>query len=196
MPCLRRCVRYSSKSGHPSKSPFTFSAATLTTYTSASLTKGHETIYNAIYAMPRGELRKDLIALMRRAQAKQMPRSRGEERRGKIVDMLGVHCRPPEARSRLFPGHWESDLIKGKGNASAVGSLVERSSRLLMLVLLPGPKPGSAAAVLEAFTQKLRSIALPTRQSLTHDQGGEMARHKELVTNANIVVYFCDPHSS
>ena len=81
-------------------------------------------------------------------------------------------------------------------NASAVGSLVERSSRLLMLVLLPGPKPGSAAAVLEAFTQKLRSIALPTRQSLTHDQGGEMARHKELVTNSNIAVYFCDPHSS
>jgi len=155
----------------------------------------HETIYNAIYAMPRGELRKDLIALMRRAQAKRMPRSRGVERRGKIADMVSVHCRPPEASSRLFPGHWESDLIKGKGNASAVGSLVERSSRLLILVHLPGPKPGSAATVLEAFTQKLRSIALPMRQSLTHDQGGEMARHKELAANANIAVYFCDPHS-
>ena len=155
----------------------------------------HETIYNAIYAMPRGELRKDLIALMRRAQAKRMPRSRGEERRGKITDMVSVHCRPPETRDRLFPGHWESDLIKGKGNASAVGSLVERSSRLLILVHLPGPKPGSAATVLQAFTDKLRSIALPMRQSLTHDQGGEMARHKELATNANIAVYFCDPHS-
>ena len=155
----------------------------------------HETIYNAIYAMPRGELRRELIALMRRAQAKRMPRSRGVERRGKIADMVSVHCRPPESGSRLFPGHWESDLIKGKGNASAVGSLVERSSRLLILVHLPGPKPGSAATVLEAFTQKLRSIAQPMRQSLTHDQGGEMARHKELAANANIAVYFCDPHS-
>ena len=155
----------------------------------------HETIYNAIYAMPRGELRKDLIALMRRAQAKRMPRSRGVERRGKIADMLSVHCRPPEANSRLFPGHWESDLIKGKGNASAVGSLVERSSRLLILVQLPGPKPGSAQTVLAAFTEKLRSIAKPMRQSLTHDQGSEMARHKELAANSNIAVYFCDPHS-
>ena len=155
----------------------------------------HETIYNAIYAMPRGELRKDLIALMRRAQAKRMPRSRGVERRGKIADRVSVHFRPPEAHDRLFPGHWESDLIKGKGNASAVGSLVERSSRLLILVHLPGPKPGSAATVLQAFTDKLRSIAQPMRQSLTHDQGSEMARHKELAANASIKVYFCDPHS-
>ena len=155
----------------------------------------HETIYNAIYAMPRGELRRDLIALMRRAQAKRMPRSRGEERRGKIVDMTSLHLRPPEVNDRLFPGHWESDLIKGKGNASAVGSLVERSSRLLILVHLPGPKPGSAATVLQAFTDKLRSIAAPMRQSLTHDQGGEMARHKELAANSSIAVYFCDPHS-
>ena len=145
--------------------------------------------------MPKGELRKDLIALMRRAQAKRMPRSQGQERRGKIADMVSVHCRPPEASSRLFAGHWESDLIKGKGNASAVGSLVERSSRLLILVHLPGPKPGSAATVLEAFNEKLRSIALPMRQSLTHDQGSEMARHKELAASSNIAVYFCDPHS-
>ena len=155
----------------------------------------HETIYNAIYAMPKGELRRDLIALMRRAQAKRMPRSRGEERRGKIADMTSVHVRPPEVDDRLFPGHWESDLIKGKGNASAVGSLVERSSRLLILVRLAGPKPGSAATVLQAFTDKLRSIAAPMRQSITHDQGGEMARHKELAANASIKVYFCDPHS-
>ena len=155
----------------------------------------HETIYNAIYAMPRGELRRDLIALMRRAQAKRMPRSRGQERRGKIVDMTSLNMRPPEVQDRLFPGHWESDLIKGKGNASAVGSLVERSSRLLILVHLPGPKPGSAATVLQAFTDKLRSIAAPMRQSLTHDQGGEMARHKELAANCSIAVYFCDPHS-
>ena len=155
----------------------------------------HETIYNAIYAMPKGELRKELIALMRRAQAKRMPRSRGEERRGKIVDMVSIHVRPPEVNDRLFPGHWEADLIKGKANASAVGTLVERSTRLLILVALPGPKPASAATVLQAFTDKLRSIAGLMRQSMTYDQGSEMARHKELAANASIAVYFCDPHS-
>ena len=155
----------------------------------------HETIYNAIYAMPKGELRKELIALMRRAQAKRMPRSRGEERRGKIVDMVSIHVRPPEVNDRLFPGHWEADLIKGKANASAVGTLVERSTRLLILVALPGPKPASAATVLQAFTDKLRSIAGLMRQSMTYDQGSEMARHKELAANASIAVYFCDPYS-
>ena len=155
----------------------------------------HETIYNAIYAMPKGELRKELIALMRRAQATRMPRSRGEERRGKIVDMVSIHVRPPEVQGRLFPGHWEADLIKGKANASAVGTLVERSTRLLILVALPGPKPASAATVLQAFTDKLRSVAKPMRQSMTYDQGSEMARHKELAANVDIAVYFCDPHS-
>ena len=155
----------------------------------------HETIYNAIYAMPRGELRKELIATMRRAQAKRMPRSRGQERRGKIADMVSIHVRPPEVNDRVFPGNWEADLIKGKANASAVGTLIERTSRLLLIVHLPGPKPASAATVLQAFTDKLRSIAQPMRQSLTYDQGSEMVRHKELAANLNIAVYFCDPHS-
>jgi transposase, IS30 family len=155
----------------------------------------HETIYNAIYAMPKGELRKELIALMRRAQAKRTPRSRGQERGGKIVDMVSIHVRAPEVNDRLFPGHWEADLIKGKANASAMGTLVERSTRLLILVALPGPKPVSAATVLQAFTDKLRSIAGPMRQSMTYDQSSEMARHKELSANSNIAVYFCDPHS-
>ena len=76
-----------------------------------------------------------------------------------------------------------------------MGTLVERTSRLLLMVYLPGPKPASAATVLQAFTDKLRSIAQPMRQSLTYDQGSEMARHKELAANLNIKVYFCDPHS-
>ncbi|MCX7279294.1 MAG: IS30 family transposase [Burkholderiales bacterium] len=155
----------------------------------------HETIYNAIYAQPRGELRKDLIACLRYARSKRMPRTRGTDRRARIADMISIHMRPPEVNDRLFPGHWEGDLIKGRANASAVGTLVERSSRLLILVHLPHPKPASAANVLQAFTDKLRSIALPMRQSMTYDQGSEMARHKELSANANIAVYFCDPHS-
>jgi len=155
----------------------------------------HETIYNAIYAQPKGELRRELIACLRHARSKRMPRTRGVDRRGQIADMLSIHVRPPEVADRLFPGHWEGDLIKGPANASAVGTLVERSSRLLILVRLPHPKPATAAHVLAAFTDKLRLIAQPMRHSLTYDQGREMMRHKELAAAASIAVYFCDPHS-
>ena len=152
----------------------------------------HETIYNCIYAMPKGELRKDLIASLRRAKSKRMPRSRGEDRRGQMPDLLSIHVRPPEVNDRAFPGHWEGDLIKGAANRSAVGVLVERSSRLVMLIKLAD---ATAAAALEGFTTKLRSIAEPMRQTLTYDQGKEMARHAELTANTGVMVFFCDPHS-
>jgi transposase, IS30 family len=155
-------------------------------------TLSHETIYNCIYAMPRGELRKDLIACLRRAQGKRMPRSRGQDRRGQLPDALSIHVRPPEANDRAFPGHWEGDLIKGAGNRSAVGVLVERSSRLVMLAKMAD---ATAASALEGFTAKLRSIAKPMRQTLTYDQGKEMARHAQLTLDTGIQVYFCDPHS-
>ena len=155
----------------------------------------HETIYNVIYAMPRGELRRELIACLRMARAKRWPRSRGQDRRGQITDLLSIHVRPPEVADRLFPGHWEGDLIKGAANASAVGTLVERSTRLLMLVKLPHPNPASAAHVLQAFTDKLNSIAQPMRLSLTYDRGKEMAYHGQLTANTGVAVYFCDPHS-
>ena len=132
-------------------------------------------IYNCIYAMPVGELRKELIATLRQARNKRMPRSKGKDRRGQIPDMLSIHVRPPEIEERQFPGHWEGDLIKGEGNASAVGTLVERTSRLVMLVKLPEVKPASAANVLQGFTDKLLSIAQPLRLSMTYDQGREMA---------------------
>ena len=112
----------------------------------------HETIYNVIYAQPRGELRCDLIACLRMARAKRWPRSRGQDRRGQMADLLSIHVRPPEIEDRQFPGHWEGDLIKGAANASAVGTLVERSTRLLILVKLPHPHPATAAHVLHAFT--------------------------------------------
>lgn len=155
----------------------------------------HETIYNCIYAQPVGELRRELIACLRQARNKRVPRSKGQDRRGQIPDMLSIHVRPPEIEDRQFPGHWEGDLIKGEGNASAVGTLVERTSRLLILVKLPHPKPASAANVLQAFTEKLNGIAQPMRQSLTYDQGREMALHKRLTENTGVAVYFCDPHS-
>lgn len=155
----------------------------------------HETIYNCIYAQPVGELRKELIACLRHAHNKRVPRSKGKDRRGQIPEMLSIHMRPPEVEDRQFPGHWEGDLIKGEGNASAVGTLVERTSRLLILVKLPHPKPASAANVLQAFTDKLNGIAQPMRLSLTYDQGREMAMHKKLTAQTGMAVYFCDPHS-
>ena len=155
----------------------------------------HETIYNCIYAMPVGELRKELIATLRHAHNKRLPRSKGKDRRSQIPDMLSIHVRPPEIEERQFPGHWEGDLIKGEGNTSAVGTLVERTSRLVMLVKLPEFKPASATNVLQAFTDKLLGIAQPMRLSMTYDQGREMSMHKKLSEQTGIAVYFCDPHS-
>lgn len=155
----------------------------------------HETIYNCIYAMPVGELRKELIATLRHAHNKRVPRSKGKDRRGQIPDMLSIHVRPPEIQDRQFPGHWEGDLIEGEGNASAVGTLVERTSRLVMLVKLPEFKPASAASVLQGFTDKLLGIAQPMRLSMTYDQGREMSMHKKLSERTGMAVYFCDPHS-
>jgi IS30 family transposase len=155
----------------------------------------HETIYNCIYAQPVGELKRELIATLRHAHNKRVPRSKGQDRRGQIPDMVSIHLRPPEIEDRQFPGHWEGDLIKGAANASAVGTLVERTSRLLMLIKLPEFKPASAVNVMQAFSDKLLGIAAPMRQSMTYDQGREMAMHKELSRRTGVAVYFCDPHS-
>ena len=155
----------------------------------------HESIYTCIYAQPRGELKKELVACLRMARAKRWPRSRGKDRRGQITDLLSIHVRPPEIEDRPLPGHWEGDLIKGKGNASAIGTLVERTTRLVVLVKLPHPNPATAAHVLQAFSDKLNGIAAPMRQSLTYDRGREMAEHAKLSENTGMKVYFCDPYS-
>jgi IS30 family transposase len=127
--------------------------------------------------------------------AKRWPRSRGQDRRGEISDLVSIHVRPPEVEDRRLPGHWEGDLIKGANNASAIGTLVERTTRLVVLVKLPHPNPATAAHVLQAFSDKLIAIASPMRQSLTYDRGSEMAGHAQLTRNTGIKVYFCDPYS-
>jgi len=152
----------------------------------------HETIYTAIYAQPRGELRRQLIACLRQGNSTRMPRSRGNDRRGQITDMLSIHVRPPEVDDRVMPGHWEGDFIKGEGNKSSVGVLVERSSRLVLLAKM---QDATAASALAGFSAKLNSIAEPMRQSLTYDQGKEMARHADLSAQTGVNIYFCDPHS-
>ena len=95
-----------------------------------------------------------VIACMRQAHNKRVPRSKGQDRRGQIPGMLSIHVRPPEIEDRQFPGHWEGDLIKGAANASAVGTLVERTSRLVMLVKLPEFKPASAANEVTIATRR------------------------------------------
>lgn len=152
----------------------------------------HETIYNAIYAHPKGELRKALLACLRQGRSTRRPRSAGQDRRGQIPEMVSIHVRPPEVDDRLMPGHWEGDLIKGAGNKSSVGVLVERTTRLVLLARMPD---ATAESALAGFTAKLNQITSPLRQTLTYDQGREMARHRELARNTNMRVYFCDPHS-
>ena len=93
----------------------------------------HETIYKAIYLVPRGELRRALVACLRQGRSTRKPRTRGEDRRGKIPDMQSIHVRPPDVEGRLIPGHWEGDLIKGAGNRSSVGTLVERTTGFVVL---------------------------------------------------------------
>jgi IS30 family transposase len=155
----------------------------------------HESIYTCIYAQPRGELKKELISCLRMAHAKRWPRSKGKDRRGEIQHLLSIHVRPPEVEDRQLPGHWEGDLIKGANNASAIGTLVERTTRLVLLVKLPHPHPATAAHVLRAFSDKLKAIANPMRKTLTYDRGREMAEHAKLTENTGMKVYFCDPYS-
>ena len=152
----------------------------------------HETIYTAIYAMPRGELRKEIIALLRQSRKTRRPRTRGEDRRGSIPSMVSIHERPPEVEERLVPGHWEGDLIKGARNASAVGTLVERSC---LFVTLAKVTNASAEAAEKGFSFVLNRIDEQKRLSMTYDQGKEMTCHEKLAENTGIKVYFADPHS-
>ena len=153
-----------------------------------------ETIYNAIYALPVGELRKELIICLRQGKTARRPRSGGVDRRGQIPEMVSIHVRPPEIEDRLMPEHWEGDLIKGKGkaNASPIGTLVERTSGYLMLVKM---NDATATSAMEGFSAALNSMPLAMRRSMTYDQGREMARHAEITQNTGVAIYFCDPHS-
>lgn len=152
----------------------------------------HETIYQALYAMPRGELRREVLSLLRRSRQKRRPRSRGKDRRGQITNMVSIHSRPAEIEGRLVPGHWEGDCIKGRYNRSAVGTLVERSTLFTVLVKLNGTH---ADAALEGFSRVLSGIDRQKRLSMTYDRGKEMACHEELTERTGIQVYFADPHA-
>lgn len=146
-----------------------------------------ETIYNAIYALPVGELRKELIICLRQSKTMRRPRSGGVDRRGQIPERVSIHVRPPEIEDRLMPGHWEGDLIKGKANASSVGTLVERTSGYLMLVKM---NDATATSAMEGFSAALNGMPLAMRKSMTYDQGREMARHAEITQQTGVAIYF------
>ena len=158
----------------------------------SGLQVSHETIYAALYALPRGELRRELIACLRQDKPARGRKPKGTERRGKLRNMTNIRERPQDVGGRLVPGHWEGDLIIGARNASAIGTLVERHTRYLLLVAMPTCK---AEFLVSAFAGALCAIPAPLRQTLTYDQGKEMAQHEDLAKATGMKIFFADPHS-
>jgi IS30 family transposase len=152
----------------------------------------HETIYPAIYVQGRGALRRELAACLRTGRALRKPRRKADQRRGRIKDMVMISQRPAEAEDRAVPGHWEGDLIIGSRN-SAIGTLVERSTRFVLLLHLPSRHDAAPAAA--AMTEAMATLPVQLRRPLTWDQGKEMAAHRQISLATELDIYFCDPHS-
>jgi len=152
-----------------------------------------ETIYTSLYAMPKGQLRASLLALMRRRhKARKAQLRKNKINNGSIPDMTLIDLRPVEVQMRLVPGHWEGDLIIGKGNRSQVGTLVERTTLFVALVKLESAKADVAA---EAFTKIFNRFESQMRRSMTYDQGSEMRHHKRLTQATGVDVYFAHPRA-
>jgi IS30 family transposase len=154
----------------------------------------HEAIYRAIFIQAKGELRKELASCLRSGRARRRPqgRVRGGKGHGPVSNMVNISERPAEAADRAVPGHWEGDLIKGAGNHSAVATLVERSTRMGMLIKLDNQ---SAEHVAQRIEEHIVRLPAQLTRSLTWDQGGEMAQHARFSMTTGIPVYFCDPNS-
>ena len=151
----------------------------------------HTTIYSTIRALPKGELKKDLLSCLRHENKKR--KANGEPKKDSILqDIKTIHERPAEVQERKIPGHWEADLIKGKDNKSSIATLIERNTRLCILATLPDAK---AESVRKALTEALKYLPAELRKTLTYDRGREMSEHKILEEDLGIDVYFCDPHS-
>ena len=154
-----------------------------------------EAIYQYIYVLPRGELKRTLIKALRQERKYRRKKDRrpsSEETRGKIADMLSIEERPTEVADRIVPGHWEGDLIVGKYKRTALGTLVERTTRKTILVPL---KAKDTESVRSAYARELRVLPLELTKTLTHDQGKEMSKHKQFTIDTGIQVYFAHPGS-
>ena len=153
----------------------------------------HETVYECLYLQARGELRTQLKLALRKGRTRRVNRSRPTVARGTIPDMVNISERPVEADDRAVPGFWEGDLIIGKGGRSQIATLVERRTRFVMLVRIPYDRTAERVAYLLAA--KMSTLPEFLRNSVTWDQGKEMARHADFTVRTGIPVYFCDPHS-
>jgi len=154
----------------------------------------HETIYQALYVQGRGELRRELTAALRTGRTYRKPRRRPDQRQPRFTTpMVMISDRPAEVEDRAVPGHWEGDLIIGKAGSSQIGTLVERATRYVLLVHLPGNR--DAETVRDALLATAATLPAHLKRSLTWDQGAEMALHHQFSLAADLPVYFCDPHS-
>ena len=159
-----------------------------------SMQISHETIYQALYVQGRGGLRRELAAALRTGRAVRRPRRVQRHRRAKVPAELLISQRPAEAEDRAVPGHWEGDLILGKNGASAIGTLVERTTRFTLLLHLPGAH--DAVAVRDAMRGAIATLPRQLWRSLTWDQGAEMVgAHRQIRIEDGLAIYFCDPHS-
>src|SRR5579862_4142241 len=153
----------------------------------------HETIYQSLFVEGRGELRRELHRCLRTGRARRRPRTGRVETRGQIPNRVMITERPAEAEDRAVPGHWEGDLIIGANNRSAVGTLVERTTRFVLLLHLPDGR--DAEKVNDAMKRAILTLPEQLRRSITWDQGREMSSHAAFTVDTGIQVYFCDPHS-
>jgi len=156
----------------------------------------HEAIYTYIYILPKGLLKKELLAYLRQQKKyrrrKGKNRSRNGEKRGQIPEMISIEERPKEVEDRIIPGHWEGDLIMGKWKRSALGTIVERTTRTVILVPLVNK---DAESVRKSFAREMKKLPVQMKLSLTYDQGKEMAEHKLFTKDTEIKVYFAHPGS-
>lgn len=152
----------------------------------------HETIYSYIYILPRGRLKQRLISYLRRSHKHRRKKSGRHHNNGPIQDYFSIEERPKEVAERIVPGHWEGDLMIGRRNASAIGTLVERTTRMAFIVEL---RNQDAATIRKAFAEELRYLPKGLKRTLTYDQGGEMSQHKLFTEETEITVYFAHPHS-
>jgi transposase, IS30 family len=151
----------------------------------------HETIYQSLYVQSRGELRRELTALLRTKRSRRKPQGQPEQR-GRITGMVMIAERPPEVDDRRVPGHWEGDLLVGAGGRSAVATLVERQTRYVLLARL---QDQTSIHVTDVLAQRISQLPGHLIRSLTWDQGRELAAHQRFTARTGVQVYFCDPHS-
>jgi IS30 family transposase len=154
----------------------------------------HETIYRALYVQPRGLLRQNLARQLSTGRTKRKPRD-STDRRGKAIyaNAFTISQRPPEVADRAVPGHWEGDLIVGPGNKTAIGTLVERTTRFVILLHLPGRH--TAEEVARAMVREMSNLPEHLRRSITWDRGSELAEYERIQLELHTTVYFADPHS-